>query len=152
MFQNWIRVPNLINGLVPNNKHALCFKPQARFFFDPRHPTPFVSTFFVLNLLGFLFTFQPHSFWPKLLFWVGEGSVRRKGMQSVQRHSSLVGVAFFRLLTMKPSYRYSLKLSSVATSEGKRAEKMERMRDLSLRHHSTHWSLGSTSKCDIWSK
>lgn len=62
--------------------------------------------------------------------------MRRKGMQSVQTHSSWVGVAFFRLLTMKPSYRYSLKLSSVATSEGKRAEEMEGMRDLSLLHHS----------------
>lgn len=57
-------------------------------------------------------------------------------MQSVQMHSSLARAAFFEDQSVKPSYRQSLELGSVATSEGKRAKEMGRRRGLFLPLHS----------------
>lgn len=94
------------------------------FFFDPGHPAPFVSTSFVLNLLSFLFTFQPHSFRPKLRILSGGGKGEEKG-NAVSSDAFLLGSScFFQAQSMKPSYRQSLDLGSVATSEGNRAEEM----------------------------
>lgn len=84
-------------GLVPNNKHVLCFKPQERFFFDPRHPNSFCFYLLCAQSSQLSLHLSTAFLGPKLMFWVGEGREKRKGMQSIQMHSSLAGVAFFRL-------------------------------------------------------
>lgn len=142
MFQNWIGVLNLIIGLVPNNKPMLCFDTQARFFFDPRHFTPFVSTSFVLNLLGFLFTFQPHSFCLSCCFEWGR---ERRGERECSQFRHIPpwlellfsGSEYEALLYIFFETRFCCYLLWKEV-----AEEMERMWDLCLPHHSHSLTLG----------
>lgn len=80
--------------------YALSHKSKAFLWSLTLHS--FCFYLFVLNLLGFLFTFQPHSFWPKLQFWGGEGRERRKGIQSLHSHSSFPLQLFYMFKVWSP--------------------------------------------------
>lgn len=90
----------------------------------------------------FLAFYSPFNHIPSGLNCWFEWACEEKG-NAVSLDAFLLGWScFFHTLSMKLSYRYSLKLGSVATSEGKRAEEMERIRALSLLHHSHSLILG----------
>lgn len=77
-----LRVSNLINDLVPNNKQVLCFKPQARLFFIPDTPL----LLFPLPLYSIFSTFSsPFNHIPSGLSccfeWGREGRGERKSSQ-----------------------------------------------------------------------
>lgn len=133
MFQNWVRVSNLINGPVPKNKLMIRFKQGFSLIPDTPlllFPPPLCSTFSAFS--------SPFNHIPSGLScpleWGREGRGERHAVGS---DAFLFGSGYFcQAQSTKPSYTWSLALGSAATSGGKRAEEMDRMRDLCPPHHS----------------
>lgn len=144
MFQNWIRVSNLINDMVPNNKHYAS-SPEQGFSLIPDtllllFPPPLCSVFLAFS--------SPFNHIPSglscCLEWGRDG--RRKGMPSVQMHPSRAPVALFRLRV------WSLPINNLGSrfwcyfwgKEGRGDVKNKGSMPSSPFH--THRPLGSTSK------